>query len=409
MTETHIQAKETAQIQRVALLAFLLNLFLAGLKAGLAGLSGSLAIAAGAIDSATDSVASLAVYLGVLLSARKTATFPQGLYKIENLISVIIAIFIFFAGYEILQHMLQSGGVPRISLPILAVLLLTTAITYAFGLYALHLGRKTESPTLIAEGRHRQVDVISSLVVFLAALLSYFNLSFEILGISVDQIGAGLVVLFIARTGWELLSDGMRVLLDASIDRDSLDKAKEIILQEPLVSQITSVTGRNAGRFRFLQAEVTMRTDDLHKAHQASQAIEQAIKTHLSHMQSVTVHFHPQAPHRLRLAVPLQDLKGRLSHHFGEAPYFAFVEILRTDGRVEQQRILANSYLNMERGKGIKVAEWLVEEKVDHVLVAEDIKNKGPGYVFANAGISVQLSSREDLSQALEEISVEGS
>ncbi|MGM0758822.1 MAG: cation diffusion facilitator family transporter, partial [Thermodesulfobacteriota bacterium] len=152
-------AQETVQIRRVALFAFLLNLFLAGLKIILAALSGSLSITAGAIDSATDSVASLAVFLGVVLSARKTKTFPLGLYKIENLISVVMAIFIFFAGYEIVQHMMQPGEIPRITWPILVLLLLSTAITYAFGLYALYLGRKTESPTLIAEGKHRQVDV----------------------------------------------------------------------------------------------------------------------------------------------------------------------------------------------------------------------------------------------------------
>lgn len=394
--------QETVQIRRVALFAFLLNLFLAGLKIILASLSGSLAITAGAIDSATDSVASLAVYLGVILSARKTKTFPLGLYKIENLISVVIAIFIFFAGYEIVQHMMQPGGLPQITLPILLFLLFTTAITYAFGLYALHLGRKTESPTLIAEGRHRQVDVISSLVVLVAAGMSYFDLRFDVLGITMDQIGAGIVVLFIARTGWALLADGMRVLLDASIDMDSLEQARKIILQEPLVTGIQSLVGRNAGRFRFLQADINLRTDDLNKAHQVSQRIEDKIKDRLSHVHSVVVHFQPQPAHRLRMAVPLQDMAGAISHHFGEAPYFALVDIMRSDKSLEQQKIISNPYQDLERGKGIKVAEWLVEQKTDQVIVRESIKNKGPGYVFANAGIAVYQMDHDTLSEALQ-------
>jgi len=60
--------------------------------------SGSLAITTGAVDSISDSIASLAVYGGVKLSVRKTRKFPLGLYKIENLISVISALFIFFCG-----------------------------------------------------------------------------------------------------------------------------------------------------------------------------------------------------------------------------------------------------------------------------------------------------------------------
>ena len=396
-------AQETVQIRRVALYAFLLNLFLAGLKIILAALSGSLSITAGAIDSATDSVASLAVFLGVLLSARKTKTFPLGLYKIENLISVVMAIFIFFAGYEIVQHMMRPGDIPRITWPILGFLFLSTAITYAFGLYALHLGRKTESPTLIAEGKHRQVDVVSSLVVLVAAALSYFDLRFAVYGITVDQIGAGLVVLFIVRTGWELLADGMRVLLDASIDRDSLEQVKKIILEEPLVTGIQSLVGRNAGRFRFLQADITLRTDDLNRAHQVSQAIEEKIKANLCHVHSVVVHFQPQPTYRLRTAIPMQDMAGTISHHFGEAPYFAFVDIQRQDRSIERQDIVFNPYQDLERGKGIKVAEWLVEQKTDQVLVREDIKNKGPGYVFANAGIGVQQVSHETLRDVLQE------
>jgi cation diffusion facilitator family transporter len=402
-TEADDEAQETLQIRRVALFAFVLNLFLAGLKIILAAFSGSLSITAGAIDSATDSVASLAVFLGVVLSARKTKTFPLGLYKIENLISVVMAIFIFFAGYEIVQHMMQPGEIPRITWPILLFLFLSTAITYAFGLYALHLGRKTESPTLIAEGKHRQVDVVSSLVVLVAAALSYLDLRFVVYGITVDQIGAGLVVLFIVRTGWELLADGMRVLLDASIDRDSLEQARRIIYQEPLVTEVQSLVGRNAGRFRFLQADITLRTEDLSKAHRVSQSIEKKIKDNLSHVHSVVVHFQPQPAYRLRTAIPMQDMAGTISHHFGEAPYFALVDIQRQDRSIEQQNIVSNPYQNIERGKGIKVAEWLVEQKTDQVLVREDIKNKGPGYVFANAGIGVQQVNHETLIDVLQE------
>jgi len=397
-------AEETLLIRRVAWYAFLINLFLAALKTALAAMSNSLAITAGAIDSGTDSVASLAVFIGVLLSTRKTRTFPLGLYKIENLISVVVAIFIFFAGYEVLRHIMQPGGSPDISFPVLLFLALTTVVTFAFGQYALHLGRQTESPTLIAEGRHRQVDVISSVVVLLTAFLGYFELRLEVLGMSLDHIGAGLVVLFIVRTGWSLLSEGMRVLLDASIDFDSLERAKAIIQAEPLVSGINSLVGRNAGRFRFLQADITLRTDNLTKAHQASQEIERKIKSQLSHVERVIVHFQPQSRQWFRAVAPLADRSGTLSNHFGEAPYFALVDINRESMSVEEQRILANPYLEEERGKGIRVAEWLTSHKADKALVREEIKHKGPGYVFANAGISVLVSKEPTLGDALQSV-----
>lgn len=90
----------------------------------------------------------------------------MGLYKLENVASVVIALFIFIAGYEIIREIFSSvGSIPRISLSYIILLFAGTVATLLFGQYAIAVGRRTESPTLIAEGRHRQVDVLSSIVV----------------------------------------------------------------------------------------------------------------------------------------------------------------------------------------------------------------------------------------------------
>jgi divalent metal cation (Fe/Co/Zn/Cd) transporter len=101
--------KETLLIQKVALYAFLLNLGLAAMKGILAFYSSSLAVTAGAIDSGTDAVASLLLLGGLKLSTKKTPSFPLGLYKIENVISVFVALSIFFAGYEIAREVLTTS------------------------------------------------------------------------------------------------------------------------------------------------------------------------------------------------------------------------------------------------------------------------------------------------------------
>ena len=55
---------ETIQIERVGCYSFLINLGLAGFIGTLAYLSDSLALAASTVDSATDCIASLAVWIG---------------------------------------------------------------------------------------------------------------------------------------------------------------------------------------------------------------------------------------------------------------------------------------------------------------------------------------------------------
>lgn len=400
---------ETKQIYRVAGHAFLLNLFLAIMKALLAFFSGSLAITASAIDSGTDAVASVVIYGGVKLSTRKTPSFPMGLYKLENLASVVIALFIFIAGYEIIRKILSPvGSFPRISLSYIILLFAGTLATFLFGQYAISIGRRTESPTLIAEGRHRQVDVLSSIVVLISVILSYFDLHLNILGVTIDQIGAALILIFIARAGWELLFDGMRVLLDASIDFSTLDSIREIIKSEPMVSEIKSLMGRNAGRFRFIQATITLKTEDLERAHQVSKDIEMKIRNQVMHVEKVIINYGPQERSHDRVALPLEDRKGRISMHFGEAPYFGIVHIRRKDKEIEKQEIVENPHRAVKTAKGIRVAEWLVEQGVEHVGMKEDISHKGPGYVLSNGGVKIHIISAGQIGQAISEIVAEG-
>ena len=55
------------------------------------------------------------------------------------------------------------------------------------------------------------------------------------------------------------------------------------------VTGIRSLVGRNTGRYRFLKAEVALRTDDLEKAHVASQRIEKVIRGQVPHVEWVLV------------------------------------------------------------------------------------------------------------------------
>ena len=400
---------DTAQVCRVAGYAFVLNLFLAVLKGFLAVTSGSLAIMAGAIDSGTDAVASLVIYGGVKLSTRKTRGFPLGLYKLENVASVLIAIFIFIAGYEIAVQIFSGpADPPQIPMPYLWLLLAATLLIFFFGRYAIRVGRRTHSPTLIAEGRHRQVDVLSSIVVLAAALLGYLEVDWQIRGVTIDQLGACLILVFIARAGWDLLSDGMRVLLDASIDFATLDRIQEIIKDEPQVDRIIELSGRNAGRFRFIHAAVTVRTQDLESAHQVSRHLETRIREQIPHIEKITILYEPRKREIIRVALPLADENGRISGHFGEAPWFAVVHVRRSSQAVRKTDILKNPHTATDTAKGIRVAEWLVNAGVDHVGMKEDISRKGPGYVLANGGIQAHLITGDHLDAAIHEITAAG-
>jgi len=87
--------------QKVAFLAIGINLALFVMKYLFAELSGSAALKAEAIHSLSDVIASSTVLVGLIIAKPKIPSFPCGIYKVENLVSVVVALAIFYAGYEV--------------------------------------------------------------------------------------------------------------------------------------------------------------------------------------------------------------------------------------------------------------------------------------------------------------------
>jgi cation diffusion facilitator family transporter len=385
------------QAAQVAWASIAVNIFLSLLNLAIAAASGSLAVAAEMVHNLVDLVASVAVLAGVKIAERESRHFPYGLYKVENVVAVGVAILIFFTGYEIAQEALRGeGGPATVNGWMLAGVALSAVIPLAFSRYEMRVGREINSPSLMADAQEYRAHVFSSGVVFLA-------LVGQMVGFPLDRYAALIIVVLIAKTGWELLVDGMRVLLDASLDAETLDQVRTIIQADPATTEIRSVAGRNAGRYRFLEADVALRVDDLEKAHNVSRRIEKAIRAQVPHVERVRIHYEPQVRNHLRYAVPLADPSGTVSPHFGEAPYFALVTVRTADSQVERQEVLPNPHANVEKAKGIRVGEWLVDLKADVVLLQEDVHGKGPAYVFADAGVQTRLTETTTLAQALAE------
>jgi len=312
---------------------------------------------------------------------------------------VVLAVMIFFTAYEISRDALFSPARQATVDPwMLGGVVVATAIPLAFSHFELQAGQAANSPALIADAKEYRAHVFTTGVVFAALLAQWFNFP-------LDRIAALVIVVAIGKTGWELLSDGMRVLLDASLDAETLNRIREIITGEPGVAEVKWVTGRNSGRFRFIEAEIALRFRDLEKAHAATQRIEKNISQAVPHVDRVLIHAEPLERTHLRYAVPLADLQGTVSEHFGEASYFALVTLRLADGQVEQQQIVANPHTAVSKAKGIRVAEWLVIQKADAVLLRENLQGKGPAYVFGDAGVEMILTDATNLPAVLDTLS----
>jgi cation diffusion facilitator family transporter len=371
------------------------NILLAAINAGLAVASGSLAVEAEMVHNLVDLLTAIGVLVGLKLSTRKTKDFPYGLYKLENIVTVILAGMVFFTAYEIARDALFAPvRQATVDLWMLIGVVIAVIIPLVFSHFELRIGQAANSPALIADAKEYRAHVFTTGVVFAALLAQWFDFP-------IDRVAALAIVVAIAKTGWDLLADGMRVLLDASLSADTILEIREIITAEPAVAELKWLTGRNAGRFRFVEAEIALRVRDLEKAEAVTRRIEAHIRQAVPYLERVLIHAEPMVRTHLRYAVPLADHAGTLSEHFGEAPYFALVVARLADRSITEQQIVVNPHLEEEKAKGIQVAEWLVAQKVDAILLKESLRGRGPTYVFGDAGVEIQKTAATVLSEAI--------
>jgi len=383
--------------EKTAWFAILTNLGLVGIKSFLAVISGSMAIKADAIHSLTDVLSSVIILLGIKTSRRKTRSFPYGLYKLENLIALGTSFLILLAGYEIISEAMVSHALAQpkeIPLALLGILL-TIIITGAFSRYELKVGRETGSPSLMADARHIWTDMLSSLVILVSLLGSS-------VGWKVDQYAAVIVALFIGRAALSVLIDSVRVLLDASLDQDSLAQIRKIVLADPRIVDINELRARNAGRYKFVELDLTLRIKDLEKGHRVIEEIKQRIKTSLKNVDHVSAHYEPQQKDHLMLAIPLQDGLETISDHFGEAPSFRLIKLRSSDGTIAADSVLTNPFVHEPKAKGIKVANWLLEQGLDMLIIHQALDGKGPAYVLGNSEVEILVVSEMNAARALD-------
>ncbi|MDD4370777.1 MAG: cation diffusion facilitator family transporter [Anaerostipes sp.] len=375
--------------EKIALQAILVAFFIFGIKLIAAIITGSIALKAEAFHTLTDFIASLTVYAGLKIAKRKTKSFPYGLYKIENLISVVISLLVLFSGYEIALEAINAKQTEvKNSIVGIIILIVVVLISFVFSKYEKKVGKEINSPILIADADHGYIDVLSNIIVMVSIILGT-------IGYHLDKIATLIVVIFIAKTGLGILKDGVKVLLDASVDYETLSKTEKIILNTPQVVEIKKLTGRNSGRFKFIEANIVIKTHNLDKAHLIADKIENQIKQELCNIDHVLIHYEPMQKEEMIYVIPLTEEKNKISSHFGEAPWFMFVTFKTGERVAKQAEVMVNPFMNEEKGKGILAAEFLIKKGIDVVIVKKDFASKGPAYVFSDSNVEVVLTEEE--------------
>ncbi len=381
-----IDPRQTGSLlARVALFAALFNLFLAGSKYLLGRYTGSLALCADAIHSLTDVVGSLSVFVGLKFADRKTKTFPYGLYKLENLVALVTAGFIFLAAYEILSQAFRGESIiipSRVPLAAVGLFLMALA-TWLFSHWELKLARISGSPSLAADAQHMTTELLATGVILAGLIGGAFHLPLA------DRLAAVFIAGLIGKIGFDIAIESLKVLLDAGLEPETMTRIADLMRTFPEVVEIKNLIGRRSGRFRFVEAEIVLDVPSLEEAHEIVTLIEEEIYDLFPEIDRVIIHVEPPHVERYKLAIPVDQKGQKISTHFGCAPAFLILEITcKPTPTLKSEDLLSNPYASEERRRGVRVAEWLAKNGVDAVLIPrKDVSERGFFYTLLALGL----------------------
>ncbi|HEY9770457.1 MAG TPA: cation diffusion facilitator family transporter [Coleofasciculaceae cyanobacterium] len=288
-----------SQVRRVLWLTLFLNLFVMALKFTLGIATGSLSLQADALHSVTDSVNNvLGLVTNRISSPQPDREHPYGHQKFEAVGALGIAAFLGIACFEILRGAVEKIflNTEKVEISIssteLWLLLLVLGVNIFVAFYERNIGRKINSPILIADAKHTMSDIWVTIIV-IASLVGVWqaeNLSIPQLQ-WLDVILAFPVALLVFRSGWEVISENLPWLVDEmAIAPEAI---YDVVIQVPGVINCHDIASRGMlGRQVFIEMHLIVDTDDLAIAHQITEQIEELLEKHFGTVR-VLIHVEP--------------------------------------------------------------------------------------------------------------------
>ena len=273
-----VSHKSTKLEKRTPLVATAVSLLLAIIKLTVGIMSGSVALLASAVDSIMDMFVSVFNFLAIRLADRSPDDkFPFGYGKVEALAATFEGLIVMGSGlfiiYESVQKYIHKESITHIPLSV-GVMLISIIVVGALVAFLSHVAKKTNNMVIKADLLHYKTDLFSNGAVLLSLAIIYFTDWYW-----VDIIfGAGIGI-YIIKEAYELVSEGVRVLLDVSLPKEEVDKIIQIVTSNPEVHGFHFLKTRYAGKFKFVELHVVLTPDiTLLQAHRIADAIEEEIK-----------------------------------------------------------------------------------------------------------------------------------
>lgn len=300
MEEKLTPAERQARISRVTVAGMAVNLILSVGKVAAGVLGRSAAMISDGIHSVSDLVSDVVVLVCVRLSGRKRdSRHSFGYGKFETFATLIIVMLLIFVGAKLLTSGIEGiravlSGVATEPPRAVALWAAVISIVAKEGLYryTAAVGRRVESPVVVANAWHHRSDALSSvgsLIGIGGAML------FGGRWVLLDPLVCCVISVFLIVEAVRMALPAVRELLDFSLPEEMTADIVRLAESVPGVLNLHNLKTFRNGPSIVIEAHLSVRSDmSVAEAHDISTAVEQALREHFGAETQVSIHIEPE-------------------------------------------------------------------------------------------------------------------
>lgn len=287
------------EIYRVTFVGLVVNLLLSAAKLVAGVIGRSAAMTADAVHSFSDLATDVVVIAFARISSKpQDESHDYGHGKYETLATLLISLALAVVGSGILvsgirsiRVVIEGGTLPRpgaIALVAAVVSIVGKEILYR---YTVRVGRRIDSPSVVANAWHHRSDALSSLGTLVGIGCAYFlGERWRI----ADPIAALVVALFIFKIAFDLIRSGLDELMERSLPAETEAEILRIITADPAIREPHNLRTRRIGA--SIAIEVHVRVDGemtVRHSHELTVDIERRLRERFGAGTMIAVHVEP--------------------------------------------------------------------------------------------------------------------
>lgn len=279
--------------KKAVIVAITANTFLTIFNIIVGVFSGSYALISEGAHTLSDIATSIIAFIGFKIGQKPAdKEHPIGHGRAEAISGLVIVVFLTMVAYEILR-----GAIEKILNPALittpeyyAALMAVVGIciNYFVSSYLISLGKKINSPAIVADGQHQRVDIFSSIAILVGIVLA--DSGYPIF----DPIIGLVIGILILKTAYNVGKDNINNIMGKVPSKDLIDTIEDVANEVKEVKGAHNIQVDYLGSYAIVSLHIELNGDmSLNESHKIAHLVQNKIQKEIKIVKSVTAHSCP--------------------------------------------------------------------------------------------------------------------